>query len=196
MKPGAAKRLLWNAPAAVGFAAIASGITLGALLFQFRLRVGQYDPEAVSFFYRLFIFEDYPASYLFIAAVAIAAVPDYQRAAAGLARVIGNYPLAASMIATVAFAAGSLWIYHAHPLSADEAAPYMQSKASAHGALLGQYPAPLLDWLVPRSMQNSFIVVSPGTGQIASAHWPGFALLLTPFMAAGVPCWFRKIAGH
>ena len=195
MKPVATKRLLWNAPAAVAFAAIALAISLAILLFQFRLRMGQYDPEAVPVFYRLFLFEDYPAAFLFMAAVALAAVPGYQQAAAGLARIIGNHPLAVSLIATVALAAGSWWIYYAHPLSPDEAAPYMQSKALAHGALLGQYPPPLLDWLVPRSMQNGFIAVSHATGQTASAQWPGFALLLTPFMAAGVPWLCNPVLG-
>jgi len=51
----------------------------------------------------------------------------------------------------------------------------------------GSFPPRLLDWLVPPGFQNVFLVVSRETGQVASAYMPGFALLLTPFMALGVP---------
>ena len=68
----------------------------------------------------------------------------------------------------------------------DESAPYMQSRIFAAGALLGRLPAPLVDWLVYPGFQGHFIQVSHQTGEVASVYWPGFALLLTPFTAAGI----------
>jgi hypothetical protein len=44
-----------------------------------------------------------------------------------------------------------------------------------------------MDWLVPPGFQNYFISVSKVTGNVASAYWPSFALLLTPFTALGIP---------
>src|SRR5262249_13535420 len=129
------------------------------------------------------------------AAFLVAAVPDCQRAAARLATSIGEHPLFASIASGVVLAIGSLYVYHAHPLAMDESAPYMQAKIFAHGALVGKLPADLIDWLVVPNFQNYFIQVSHQTGEVASSYWPGFALLLTPFMWAGVPWLCNPVLG-
>ena len=189
-------RLFGNEPAVAGFAMLVALLITGSIvLLQRNLRAGQYDPEGVTIFYRLFIFEDYPASFLFIATLLIAAVPQAQRTAVALSRSIGEHPLLVSVVTCVVLAAGAVWVYHAHPLSMDESAPYMQSKVFAAGKLLGQYPPDLLDWLIYPPFQNYFIQVSHQTGEIASSYWPGFALLLTPFMAAGVPWLCNPVLG-
>ncbi|MEJ1960444.1 MAG: hypothetical protein WDO56_02360 [Gammaproteobacteria bacterium] len=190
-----ARRMLGNEPAAVGYAIGALLLTLGIVVLQMNLRAGRYDPENLRIFYRLFAFEDYAASFLFMACLLLGAVPQVQNAAAALAKAIGAHPLAVSIGAGAAFAAGALGVYHAFPLAMDEAAPYMQSKAFAAGELVGRYPQQLLDWLVVPGFQNYFIYVSRETGEVASAYWPGFALLLTPFMALGVPWLCNPVLG-
>lgn len=194
-KAGANRRVLGIEPAAVGFAVLALLITAGILLVQMRVRTGEFEPEAMPIFWRLFAFEDYPAAFLFIVALLVAAVPACQRAAARLADVIGEHPLYASIASGAVFAIGSLYVYHAHPLAMDESAPYMQSKIFAHGALVGRLPVDLIDWLVVPNFQNYFIYVSHQTGEVASSYWPGFALLLTPFMWAGVPWLCNPVLG-
>jgi hypothetical protein len=87
----------------------------------------------------------------------------------------------------VALCAGSLLIYRDYPLSMDEYCAYFQSQVFAAGHLAGQFPAALVDWLVPQGFQSRFLFVSHATGHVASAYWPSFALLLTPFTLLGIP---------
>src|SRR5260370_25495817 len=99
----------------------------------------------------------------------------------------GDQPLVIAAITGLLLALGTLVISPNHPLSMDEYAAYFQSRAFAAGQLHGRFPSPLLDWLIPRGFQNYFLNVSRATGSVAEAYWPGFVLLLTPFMWAGVP---------
>ena len=97
----------------------------------------------------------------------------------------GTHPREIALATTILLGIASLWIYHDHPLCMDEYAPFLQSQAFASGHLAGQIPAALIDWLVP--FQNSFIIVSRDSGAVASAYWPSFALLMTPFTLLGIP---------
>jgi hypothetical protein len=112
----------------------------------------------------------------FIFARSVAAVPGW----------VGKHPLAIALGTGVVLCAGSLLIYENHPLSMDEYAQLFQSEIFAHGRLTGQFPVPLLDWLVPTIFQNQFLVVSRPTGALISGYWPTFALLLTPFTWLGI----------
>jgi hypothetical protein len=82
---------------------------------------------------------------------------------------------------------GTLYLYRNHPLSMDEYAASFQATAFANGSLAGRVPPEMVDWVVPREFQGHFLVTNHVTGQLASAYWPGFALLLTPFVWLGVP---------
>lgn len=82
---------------------------------------------------------------------------------------------------------GSLLVYRNHPLSMDEYAAVFQARIFAAGALHGQFPPELLDNLIPRGFQNHFIMVNRHTGAVFSAYWPGFSLLLTPFVWLDIP---------
>jgi hypothetical protein len=82
---------------------------------------------------------------------------------------------------------GALFVYEARPLAMDEYAPLFQAQAFAAGHLSGTLPAELLDGLMPRFFQSYFFAVSRGTGEVSSAYWPGFSLLLAPFAWLGVP---------
>jgi hypothetical protein len=81
--------------------------------------------------------------------------------------------------------AASYGIYH--PYAADEFTPLFQSRIFAAGRLVGHFPTDLIDRLIPADHQNTFLMVSKTTGETFGVYWPGFALLLTPFTALGVP---------
>lgn len=82
---------------------------------------------------------------------------------------------------------GSFTVYRNHPLSMDEYAAVFQAKIFAAGALHGQFPPDLLDNLIPTGFQNQFLMVNRHTGAVFSAYWPGFSLLLAPFVWLDIP---------
>lgn len=188
-------RLLWNDRSVIGVCAVAFLATIVIIAWQMALRTGLLDPSDVPIFYGLFLFQDYAAAFVFSLVLLLALVPGLQRAATAVAQWFGTHPVRVAIVIAVLLAAGAYWVYHAHPLAMDEAAPYMQAKVFASGSLVGQLPPDLLDWLVYPPFQDYFIHVSHETGQIASAYWPGFALLLTPFMALGVPWLCNPVLG-
>jgi hypothetical protein len=102
-------------------------------------------------------------------------------------RWIGDHPGRVAAATAVTFSAGALFVYQNHPLAMDEYTQLFQGRVFASGHLSGQFPAPLLDWLIPEGFQNYFFFVSKQTGAVASSYWPSFALLLTPFCFLGIP---------
>jgi hypothetical protein len=119
--------------------------------------------------------------------ILVAAAFVSARSVAALPRWIGVNPLPIAIGTAILLCAGSLLVYENHPLSMDEYAQFFQSQVFARGRLTGQLPVPLLDWLVPDFFQNQFLVISRPTGEVVSAYWPSFALLLTPFTWLGIP---------
>ena len=146
-------------------------------------------------FYALFLFQDYMGSFLYVGVLLVGLVPAVQHNATAIARSLGNHPTVVATVVCLFLSAGAFWVYQAHPLAMDESTPYMQAQVFASGALLGHLPPELLDWLVFPPFQNYFIHVSHETGLVASAYWPGFALLLTPFMALGIPWLCNPVLG-
>lgn len=106
---------------------------------------------------------------------------------AGVVGWIGDHPRHIIGGFTVLLAVAARFIYHAHPLSMDEYAAWFQSEVFAEGRLTGQFPVALMDRLIEPQFQNYFLVVNRETGQVASAYWPGFSLMMAPFSALGVP---------
>ncbi len=94
---------------------------------------------------------------------------------------------AAAFVLWLVLCAGSLWIYRNHPLSMDEYTAVFQAKIFAAGHLQGALPTELLDYLIPPRFQNQFLMVNHETGAVLSAYWPGFSLLLAPFVWLGIP---------
>jgi len=94
--------------------------------------------------------------------------------------------------ATVALAAAAVLVYRQHPLSMDEYAPLFQARIFAAGALAAKVPPDMVDRLVPPF--RWFIEASPD-GHLVSAYWPGFALLLTPFVWLGAPWLLNPLLG-
>ena len=93
---------------------------------------------------------------------------------------------------TVVLAASAFLVYRAHPLSMDEYAPLFQARVFARGELAGKVPPLLVPRLVPPI--RWFLEAAP-SGEIVSAYWPGFALLLTPFAWLGIPWLLNPLLG-
>lgn len=182
-----ARRLLWNPPAVIGMGAVALLVTTAIVALQIAERRGVYDPETITIFYRLFLFQDYRLAIAYLAVLLLALFPQVQQVGRWLVAGLTGRPLVAAAAAFLALAAASHWVYTGEPLAMDEYGPYMQSEIFASGALFGAIPPDLVDWLVFPSFQDYFIKVDRQTGAMASVYWPGFALLLTPFKALGLP---------
>ncbi len=94
---------------------------------------------------------------------------------------IGRHPWLVALATLLLLAALAPVIYQAHPLAMDEYAVYFQSQVFAAGRLTGHFPPEWLPRLIPPWFQGWFLLVSPDTGSVASAYWPGFALVMAPF---------------
>jgi hypothetical protein len=176
--PSAGARILFLASAIV---------TAAILVWTHQLRQsGDMHGLAASFFV-LFADNDYPAAAWALFILVGALFGSRYLPAGRFVHWAGDQPLAMAIITASLLALGTLVIYHNHPLAMDEYAAYFQSRVFAAGQLHGSFPAPQMDWLIPRGFQNYFLNVSRATGSVAEAYWPGFALLLTPFTWAGVP---------
>jgi hypothetical protein len=166
---------------------VAAIVTTAILLWTLQMRLsGNLHGLAPSFFV-LFAYNDYPGSMGALLILVGALVGSRYLPARRIVRWAGDQPIMIAVNTALVLALGTLVIYHNHPLAMDEYAAYFQSRAFAAGKLHGRFPVPLLDWLIPRGFQNYFLNISRATGSVAEAYWPGFALLLTPFMWAGVP---------
>ena len=140
-----------------------------------------------TIFFVLFAYKDYPGAVCALLILLGALFGSRYVPARRIVQWAGDQPLLIAVVTAPLLAIGTLVIYHNHPLAMDEYAAYFQSRVFAAGHLSGRFPVPLLDWLVPPRFQGYFLNVSRGTGSVAETYWPGFALLLAPFMWAGVP---------
>jgi hypothetical protein len=138
-------------------------------------------------FVYLFAVGDSSASISMLLVLLAAALVPARYSATPLLQWVGRHPAAIAAFSFVTLSCGAWVVYRASPLCMDEYAPYLQSQAFAAGHLSGQFPPALLDWLIPRGFQDTFLNVSPVSGRIASTYWPSFALLLAPFSWLGIP---------
>jgi hypothetical protein len=100
---------------------------------------------------------------------------------------IGQHPFGLALAATAMLCLGALTVYHDYPLAMDEYAAIFQSKIFASGSGAARLPHDLIDWLIVRGFNGSFLIASPETGRAIAAYWPGFALLLAPFQLLNIP---------
>lgn len=166
---------------------VSAAIMTGVLLWAHHLpKVGSFAGLTPIFFVLFTFFDYYAAMGLLLALIAAALLPA-RVSLHPLTRWAGEHPLAIALVSTATLTAGALLVYRSHPLAMDEYAQYFQSQVFAAGRLSGHFPPALLDWLIPHGFQDFFLAVSPATGQVVSAYWPSFALLLTPFTFLGIP---------
>ena len=96
-------------------------------------------------------------------------------------------------LATAALAVAAVIVYRRHPLSMDEYAPLFQARAFARGSWWGEVPPAVLPRLVP--IRSGHFLEASADGRVISSYWPGFALLLAPFAALGVPWLLNPLLG-
>lgn len=123
-----------------------------------------------------------------LAAIAVlACIPASHRPALRLVEWLGWRPGLIAALTFVALCAGTLYAAQNHALAGDEHLALLQSRIFAEGRLTGQVPPDLLPWLVTDYYRYRWVMVSAGSGEIAAIYWPGFALILAPFSALGIP---------
>jgi hypothetical protein len=98
-----------------------------------------------------------------------------------LVETLGQHPCFVALASAALIALGAAVVYHDYPLSMDEYAAVFQAKVFASGHLFAVIPRNLVDWLVVRGFNGSFLIASRETGGAIEQYWPGFALLLAPF---------------
>lgn len=164
-------------------------LLIGALALIFILGFTGYPHPP----YRLWVSEylmrtqDLAGGLLLMALVIAACFAPLRPAALAFVDAISRHPWRTASTAFVMLCLGSIFIEQNHPLAQDEYAALFQSQAFAAGRLTGQFPPELVSRLIPPSYINQFLYASTQTGQVASAYWPGFALLLAPFSFVHAP---------
>lgn len=143
-------------------------------------------------FWHLLTVHDLPAAWLMVAILALGywmgtRLGEQGAWVAGLLAWIDRHRYAIAIVLWVGLCGASVFVYHNHPLSMDEYAAVFQAKVFAAGALHGQFPPEVMDYVIPRGFQNHFLMGNRHTGAVFSAYWPGFSLLLVPFVALDVP---------
>jgi hypothetical protein len=131
--------------------------------------------------------QDVAGSLLLIGLVLAACFAPAGRVGLRFVDALSHHPWRAAGLTFVALCLGSLYVEHNHPLAQDEYAALFQSRVFAEGRLTGQFPPDLIGRLIAPIYLNHFLFGSLQTGEVASAYWPGFALLLTPFTVFGIP---------
>ncbi len=177
----------WTKPAA--FIGVSAGVLVTTVWWanSIAARVNG-DLSHLFVFPRLFVAYDRPAA-IHVALAFVVALGAARLVPAArfdrMARWIAENPVLFSLLAFVILAAGAYLAYDHYPLALDEFAQYFQAEVFAHGRLSGQYPPGLVRGLLP--MPDQFFFFSARTGRVVSGYWPGFPLLLTPFMFLHVP---------
>lgn len=125
--------------------------------------------------------QDLTGAALLMALVLASCFAPTRNPALRLVEAISRHPWLTASITFVLLCLGTLFIEQNQPIAQDEYAALFQSRAFAAGRLTGEFPTDLIGRLIPTKYMYQFFYGSFATGQVASAYWPGFALLLTPF---------------
>lgn len=172
---------LWPAVALI---ASVSGVAAVAIL---EITQYPYPIWRALIFRHLLFHQDLAGLALLVAIAVLACIPATHAPALRLVEAIGRWPWATAAVTFVLLCLGTLHAAHNHALAGDEYLALMQSRIFAEGRLTGQYPPDLLPWLVSDYYRYRWVMVSAASGEIAATYWPGFALLLAPFSALGIP---------
>ena len=130
---------------------------------------------------------DVPAAALLLLALVAGTVLGNWSRTERLAEILIR-PRSLVLIAVVSFvllALGTLLVFGTSPVSSDEQAHLFQARLFAQFKLTGDYPPALID-RVFGTYRNDLILVS-AQGRAMSVYWPGWALLMTPFVWLGAP---------
>lgn len=163
------------------------GLTLAAIVF---ILASGFPGGPI--FWHLLAVHDMPAAWLMLAMLILGHWYGSRKAGDAfwverLLLSLDRQRYAVAFVLWLVLCAGSLWVYRNHPLSMDEYAAVFQAKIFAAGDLHGDFPTDLIDYLIPPDFQNNFLMVNYSTGAVFSPYWPGFSLLLAPFVWLGIP---------
>jgi hypothetical protein len=175
----------------VRVAVVVVGMTLASSALALLLLPAANTPDIFEFLFR----RDEPSgAWLSAAAILVATAGAYllPRIDDGLVSSLSRRPAVFILLFTVACALAANFVYRNHPLSMDEYSALFQARAFAHGKLAGHVPAELVRRLVPGP---GWFLQASTTGDIVSNYWPGFALLLTPFVWLGCPWLLNPLIG-
>ena len=165
-------------------------LAVTGLMIASALSLQSDHPDAQNIFLRLFWQQELPGGILhaiiLLGALGLARKTSPSTIETLVTR-IGDHPFKVAFLSFIILCLATLFVYHDHPLSMDEYMAHFQAKVFAEGELWGEYPPDLVQWLVPKRFENHFTIVSHQTGKVVSGYWPGFALLLAPFMKIGAP---------
>jgi hypothetical protein len=162
-------------------------LTITILQWIHQMFVGGETHGLTTIFFFLFAYGDYGAAICALLILIVAIFSPVRSPPRNMFLWAGEHPMLVAMVSLVLLVCGALGVYHKHPLSMDEYAAYFQSRVFASGHLSGQFPVPLLNWLIPPAFQDFFLNVSHVTGHVASSYWPAHALIMTPFTLIGMP---------
>ncbi len=165
---GIPRTMLWTGVAALG------SVVLLLLVTRVEALVGQ--------------FADVPALCLLIVALIVGIAERNADASRRLVDfAIKPRPLVlVSLGAFVVLAVGTVLVFGTTPLSSDEHVHLFQARLFAQFKLFGSYPPALVDRIIPPGYLDSTILVGPD-GRAMAVTWPGWALLMTPFVWLGAP---------
>ena len=142
----------------------------------------------MEIFYHFLINQDFLAVFLFMVILFIAFYFSRNlNFASGIPLFLSTTPFLAAAVVFVFLCLGTLLVYHNHPLAMDEYIALFQAKVYASGKLTGKWPIELLPHLVYKGTGSKFLLSSAETGLVISKYWPGFSILLTPFVFLGIP---------
>jgi len=165
------------------------GVGAGLLCIAFILLYTRFPqvPERRYIFDYLLRTQDVPGAAMVIFIAVAAAFAPLARAGLALVEVTGRRPWVTTLVTFLVLCAGQLFVAKDHALAGDEHLILLQAKAFAAGRLTAQFPPELLSWVLPRPYFDLWLYASRETGAVVSVYWPGFALLLAPFVLLGIP---------
>ena len=154
----------------------------GALAFAWseRPKLALYDKSA----FQMLFARDEPWGAALLVALTIGAAVLGSALARRAERFVegwARHPRVVALLGLLLLAAGAWTVYRAAPLSMDEYAPWFQARIFAAGHIATRLPPDLLPWLLPPRLLYPFFATDVHSGAVASAYWPGFALLMAPF---------------
>lgn len=149
-------------------------------------------------FWTLFLWHDWPASWVFVAILGLALfvskrpLPrDWSEGVAGATLWVERHLWAFCAGVFLLLCLGALFVTKREALSMDEYSVLLQSRIFASGHLAGHLPPDVLHRAVPFIFRGSFIHVAFARGEWVSSYWPGCALLMAPFAALQAPWAFN-----
>jgi hypothetical protein len=129
---------------------------------------------------------DLPAAGLVLASVVFGLWMTRQPRSISIPDATNRRLLVAAFVVFGLLAMATLVVFGTSPAAPDEQAALFQARLFSEFKVIGQYPTGLVNHMLLPAYQNTIILVGDD-GRAMSVYWPGWALLMTPFVWLGVP---------